>query len=50
VSLGRRGLDFEPCLLVFMICFKDVLHPRLGALGVPLIMVPDSSPRASKGV
>jgi hypothetical protein len=25
-------------------------QPRLGALGVPLIMVPDSSPRASKGV
>jgi hypothetical protein len=23
---------------------------RLGVLGVPLIMVPDSSPRASKGV
>jgi hypothetical protein len=26
-----------------MICFKDALQPRLGALGVPLIMVPDSS-------
>ena len=33
-----------------MVCFKDVLQPRLGVLGVPLIMVPDSSPRASKGV
>jgi hypothetical protein len=49
-SLGRWGLNFEPCLPVLMVCFKDILQPRLGVLGVLLIMVPDSSPRASKGV
>jgi hypothetical protein len=37
---------YEPC----MVCSEDVFRPRLGALGVPLIMVLDSSPRASKGV
>jgi hypothetical protein len=33
-----------------MVCSDDVFQPRLGVLGVPLITVPDSSPRASKGV
>jgi hypothetical protein len=35
---------------LFMVCSEDVFQPCLGALGVPLITVPDSSPRASKGV
>jgi hypothetical protein len=34
----------------FMACSEDVFQPCLGVLGVPLITVPDSSPRASKGV
>jgi hypothetical protein len=33
-----------------MVCSEDVFWPCLGVLGVPLITVPDSSPRASKGV
>jgi hypothetical protein len=33
-----------------MVCSEDVFQPCLGVLGVPLITVPDSSPRASKGV
>jgi hypothetical protein len=33
-----------------MVCSEDVFRTCLGALGVPLITVPDSSPRASKGV
>jgi hypothetical protein len=33
-----------------MVYSEDVFRPRLGVLGVPLITVPDSSPRASKGV
>jgi hypothetical protein len=33
-----------------MVYSEDVFQPHLGALGVPLIMVPDSIPRASKGV
>jgi hypothetical protein len=32
------------------LCADGGYHLRLGVLGVPLIMVPDSSPRASKGV
>jgi hypothetical protein len=32
------------------LCANGVYQLRLGVLGVPLIMVPDSSPRASKGV
>jgi hypothetical protein len=32
------------------LCADGVYQLRLGVLGVPLIMVPDSSPRASKGV
>jgi hypothetical protein len=32
------------------LCADGGYQLRLGALGVPLIMVPDSSPRASKGV
>jgi hypothetical protein len=32
------------------LCADGVYQPSLGVLGVPLIMVPDSSPRASKGV
>jgi hypothetical protein len=35
---------------LFMVCSEDVFQPCLGVLGVPLITVPDSSPRASKGV
>jgi hypothetical protein len=41
-SLGRRGFYFELFLSVFTICFKDVFQPCLGALGVPLITVPDT--------
>jgi hypothetical protein len=33
-----------------MVCSEDVFQPRLGVLGAPLIAVPNSSPRASKGV
>jgi hypothetical protein len=29
---------YQPC----MVCSEDVFRPRLGALGVPLIMVPDT--------
>jgi hypothetical protein len=32
------------------LCADGGYQLRLGVLGVPLIMVPDSSPRASKGV
>jgi hypothetical protein len=32
------------------LCVDGGYQLRLGVLGVPLIMVPDSSPRASKGV
>jgi hypothetical protein len=32
------------------LCADGGYQPSLGALGVPLIMVLDSSPRASKGV
>jgi hypothetical protein len=32
------------------LCADGAYQLRLGVLGVPLIMVPDSSPRASKGV
>jgi hypothetical protein len=39
--LGRWGFNFELFLPVFTVCFKDVFQPCLGALGVPLIMVPD---------
>jgi hypothetical protein len=35
---------------LFMVCSEDVFQTCLGVLGVPLITVPDSSPRASKGV
>jgi hypothetical protein len=31
------------------LCADGGYQPSLGVLGVPLIMVPDSSPRASKG-
>jgi hypothetical protein len=34
----------------FQLCADGGYQLRLGVLGVPLIMVPDSSPRASKGV
>jgi hypothetical protein len=33
-----------------MVYSEDVFRPHLRVLGVPLITVPDSSPRASKGV
>jgi hypothetical protein len=33
-----------------MVCSAGVYQLCLGVLGVPLITVPDSSPRASKGV
>jgi hypothetical protein len=32
-----------------MVCSEDVFQPRLGVLEVPLITVPDSSPRARDG-
>jgi hypothetical protein len=32
------------------LCADGGYQLKLGVLGVPLIMVPDSSPRASKGV
>jgi hypothetical protein len=34
----------------FAACADGDYQPSLGVLGVPLIMVPDSSPLASKGV
>jgi hypothetical protein len=33
-----------------VVCAEGGYQPCLGVLGVPLITVPDSSPRASKGV
>jgi hypothetical protein len=35
---------------LFMVGSEDVFRPCLGVLEVPLITVPNSSPRASKGV
>jgi hypothetical protein len=35
---------------LLQLCADGGYQLRLGVLGVPLIMVPDSSPRASKGV
>jgi hypothetical protein len=44
------SLDLNCAHQAFAACADGVYQPSLGVLGVPLIMVPDSSPRASKGV
>jgi hypothetical protein len=49
-SLGRRSPNLNRAYQSFMVCSEYVFQPCLGVLGVPLITVPDSSPRASKGV
>jgi hypothetical protein len=50
VSLSGRSLDLNCAHQAFAACADGDYQPSLGVLGVPLIMVPDSSPRASKGV
>jgi hypothetical protein len=50
VSLEWTKLCPESCPSVFAACADGDYQPSLGVLGVPLIMVPDNSPRASKGV
>jgi hypothetical protein len=35
---------------LLMVCSEDVFQPRLGVLGVPLIMVPDSSDISSSNI
>jgi hypothetical protein len=50
VSLGRRGLDLNRAHQSLGFVLRVVTSRVLGVLGVPLITVPDSSPRASKGV
>jgi hypothetical protein len=50
VSLGRRGLDLNCANQSLRFVLMMVTSRVLGVLGVPLITVPDSSPRASKGV
>jgi hypothetical protein len=41
-SFGRRGPHLNRACQSFMVCSEDVFQPCLGALGVPLITVPDS--------
>jgi hypothetical protein len=48
--LSGRGLDLNCAHQAFAACADGVYQPSVGVLGVPLIMVLDSSPRASKGV
>jgi hypothetical protein len=43
-------LDLIAPIRPLQLCADGGYQLRLGVLGVPLIMVPDSSPRASKGV
>jgi hypothetical protein len=50
VSLSGPSLDLIAPIRPLQLCADGGYQLRLGVLGVPLIMVPDSSPRASKGV
>jgi hypothetical protein len=45
-----RSFDLYCAHQAFAACADGGYQPSLGVLGVPLIMVPDSSPRASKEV
>jgi hypothetical protein len=48
--LSGPSLDLIAPIRLLQLCADGGYQLRLGVLGVPLIMVPDSSPRASKGV
>jgi hypothetical protein len=48
--LSGPSLDLIALIRPLQLCADGGYQLRLGVLGVPLIMVPDSSPRASKGV
>jgi hypothetical protein len=48
--LSVLSLDLIVPIRPLQLCADGGYQLRLGVLGVPLIMVPDSSPRASKGV
>jgi hypothetical protein len=48
--LSGSSLDLIVPIRPLQLCADGGYQLRLGVLGVPLIMVPDSSPRASKGV
>jgi hypothetical protein len=48
--LSGQSFDLYCAHQAFAACADGGYQPSLGVLGVPLIMVPDSSPRASKGV
>jgi hypothetical protein len=48
--LSGLSLDLIAPIRPLQLCADGGYQLRLGVLGVPLIMVPDSSPRASKGV
>jgi hypothetical protein len=50
VSLSGPSLDLIAPIRPLQLCADGGYQLRLVVLGVPLIMVPDSSPRASKGV
>jgi hypothetical protein len=48
--LSGRSFDLNRAHQAFAACADGDYQSSLGVLGVPLTMVPDSSPRASKGV
>jgi hypothetical protein len=48
--LSGPSIDLIAPIRPLQLCADGGYQLRLGVLGVPLIMVPDSSPRASKGV
>jgi hypothetical protein len=48
--LSGQSFDLYCAHQPFAACADGDYQPSLGALAVPLIMVPESSPRASKGV
>jgi hypothetical protein len=48
--LSGPSLDLIASIRPLQLCADGGYQLRLGVLGVPLIKVPDSSPRASKGV
>ena len=48
--LSGPSLDLIAPIRPWQLCADGGYQLRLGALGVPLIMVPDSNPRASKGL
>jgi hypothetical protein len=50
VPLVDGALTCNAPIRPLQLCADGDYQPSLGVLGVPLIMVPDSSPRASKGV